>query len=531
MRTLDDDNTKIDVLRMSNDGFSSRKISATLGIAKSTINYFLARQTYKDWWASRKEKPIASGHYQDHHQHLKKIPGNRFIVTSAQNNTFVHSSFLSALKNMAEHLNAQIIVGTYSYNRSGFQNAEKGDGDWFDPAIVPYIVDEPAMLANELMWCGELNILPTAVNPLSGFQSYTKGNSGIIPHAKVQLESLPYHKGNTPRMLYTTGTVTQRNYIEKKAGQKASFHHIFGALLVEVDSDGDWFVRQLIADSSGGFQDLDTYYHADGITTNKTVEAINWGDIHVGSIDEGVIFGGFVDSDAMLNVLKPKYQFIHDVFDANARSHHHRNDHHKRFELHVRNRQSVESEIESVAKFLKMVERNGCDVIVVNSNHDRALKRWLNEADYRTDYVNARYFLELQLQVYRSIEQCRHQSILEWAVKRIMPELRTRFLDLDESFIICGDEHTGIQCGMHGDLGISGAKGSPNAFKQMGTRINIGHSHAAQIIDGVYQAGTCTKLDLGYNRGIKKWNVSQIVTYPNGKRAVVTFKGSKWRAK
>ena len=145
----------------------------------------------------------------------------------------MHGTFLKSLETMAVHVNAKIIVGTFTYNKFAFSNLD-GD-DWYDPKIAKYILDEPAILADGLLWCGELNINPTASNPLSGLQSYAKGDSAIVPHVKVQLESLPTHKTLPVRMMYTTGTVTKRNYVQKKAGQKASFHHIFGALLVEVE--------------------------------------------------------------------------------------------------------------------------------------------------------------------------------------------------------------------------------------------------------------------------------------------------------
>ena len=135
-----------------------------------------------------------------------------------------------------------------------------------------------------------MNILPTAVNPISGLQNYTNKDSAIIPHAKLQLESLPTPKFEPAKMMYTTGTVTQRNYVQMKAGQKASINHVFSALVVEIDSDGDWFVRQLVAESeTGNFFDLGWYYTPDGKHQEPyCVEAINWGDIHSAKLDKVV---------------------------------------------------------------------------------------------------------------------------------------------------------------------------------------------------------------------------------------------------
>jgi hypothetical protein len=62
------------------------------------------------------------------------------------------------------------------------------------------------------------------------------------------MKSVASVKSDPTKFNWTTGTVTLRNYIQKKAGQKAEFHHCYGALLVEVDSTGAWGVRQLLAD-------------------------------------------------------------------------------------------------------------------------------------------------------------------------------------------------------------------------------------------------------------------------------------------
>jgi hypothetical protein len=527
--SLERDDIKIEVLRLNNEGLSLRKISDIVGVNRTSLSKFLRKESHKEWWNNHK-KPLANGTLHDHYNDIKKLDGKCFIITSAQNNTYVHSRTLMALEQIAKHRNAQILVGTFSYNLSGFQNLQKSEGEWFDPKLKDYIVDEPVLLADSLVYCGELNILPTATNPLSGFQSYTKNKSGIIPHVKMQLESLPGANGDSARFLYTTGTVTKRNYVQKKAGQKASFHHIFGALIVEIDDTGDWFVRQLIADThTGEIQDLNVHYTPYGWTENVSVEAINWGDIHAEQLDEVVAYTCF-GKNGMLDTLKPKYQFGNDIMDFSARNHHNINDPYFRFKSYIRKQDTVKGDIQKVATVMKMMERPYCQTVIVESNHDLALQKWLRTADYKTDPANAIFFLELQLAQYKAIEAgFSNFSIFEFALKTVEPSLmKVKFLKTDESFMVCGDD--GVECGSHGHLGNNGAKGSIKAYTYLGKRYNIGHSHSCAIYDGVYQAGTCSKLDLGYNKGGSSWSHSQIVTYPNGKRAIVTIKNGKWRA-
>lgn len=529
---LSTDAGKLEVLRMRHEGMSINQIAETVGMGASPIARFLRKEKYKSWW-EQNPNPIAGGTYKDHHEDLQSFNGvTRFIITSAQNNTYVHRPFLKALEHMAERLKAKIIVGSFSYNKSSFQRTQKDQGDWYDPLIAKYIISEPMKIAEGLVYCGELNITPTAPNPLSGMDSYAKNNSAIIPHAKMRVEPMPGAKGTEVRHLYTTGAVTQRNYVAMKAGQKASFHHVFGAQLVEVDTDGKWFVRQLIAETTtGNFYDLDTYYTKDGFTTGHRIEAVNYGDVHAEHIDMQAAFAAFANPKSILHTLNPKYQFVHDVGDNSARNHHTINDPHHRFKQFTHKAESVENDIKDVCEVLSLMALNKqSQVIVVESNHDLVIERWLKTADYKQDPVNALLFLELQYIMYKNIsEGTKNFSIFEYAVKSRDPSLENiRFLRTDESFVICGED--GIECGQHGHNGANGSKGTAKAFTKFGMRYNVGHSHSARIVDGVYQAGTLSKLDMGYNKGGTTWSHSHIVTYPNGKRTLITSRGSRWRA-
>lgn len=458
----------------------------------------------------------------------------RYIFTSAQNNTRLFDALWNNLKALADYYAADLYVSRYYYETRFHEDSAKPRGNatttekWYDPRIEDYLLDESVQVAPGLVWCGELQILPTAVRPLSGFESYTGRNSSIIPHAKFAMASVPANKGEGAKFLYTTGTVTKRNYIEKKAGQKAQFHHGFGALLVEVNDKGNWWVRQLNADSSGTFYDLDLKVSRGKVTEGHRVEAINWGDIHARRVNSTVekLAGD------MLDVLHPRHQFMHDVLDFRARNHHELKSGHKMFERWASGTSEewlVASEIKEAADLLKVWSRPGTKTVVVNSNHDQALKRWLNEADYRLDPANAIFFLEANLAVYRAMAaKDKGFDVFRWSMEAY--GAKATFLDEDESYIICHDANGGIECGNHGHRGPNGARGNALAFSRMGRKQNLGHMHSAAIVDGVYVAGTSSDLDMGYNVGPSSWSWTHIVTYANGKRAMVTMWNNRWRA-
>ncbi|MGZ8364803.1 MAG: hypothetical protein ACXWWG_00660 [Nitrospira sp.] len=486
----------------------------------------------------------------------------RYIVTSAQNNTDPHVKLLDNIEAYAKFLKAEVLVCAFSYNKTAYAHARplvprpenRSDARAelvYSDRIKPYIVNmgpretRAILLAPDLMLCGELDILPTAAEPMKSLDGYGGGTTSIIvPHSKIALKSVATAKGDDPKFIYTTGTITQRNYIQRLTGQKAEFHHSYGALVVEVQSDGSWWVRQLNAKNDGSFMDCPE--GAEGVVTvsggiviqGGRAEALSLGDVHASEIDEDVAQSvwsreGWNGDYSLIDALEPKYQFLHDLLSFRSRSHHDRKDPAKMLAKHYlgMSLDIVEKEVEETVAIMEMAHRDSCTTIVVNSNHDRHGERWINEADWREDPANAVFLLEAQLAQAQAIAEAATQrgeestwQFHEWALKsRGAPA--ARFLGRDEGFRICGN----IECGWHGDEGPNGSRGSTRAFKHVGVRVNKGHDHTAAIMDNVYSAGACAR-SYSYQHGPSAHSVSHIVTYPNGKRQIVTYRNDQWRA-
>lgn len=463
----------------------------------------------------------------------------RFIFTSAQNDTPVHGPTWTAIKAIAKHYNARIFVAPYVYDLGVHKDSQKNNGDelkraehvWADE-VIPYLFSKRMKVAKGLQFCGELQILPTARRPLSGFQSYTARDSAIIPHAKFALESVASGKYEDTKLLYTTGTVTRKNYIQKKAGQLAQFHHGFGGLLVEVDGEGRWFVRQLNVSDNGVLHDLDVRVKDGKVTTGNRVEAIVWGDAHVRKADPDVARMAW-GKGGMLDALRPKHQVFHDLLDFHSRSHHEIGNGRLRFARYcgAPEDDDVGLELAEAARALCDRGRPWCRTVVVSSNHDAALLKWLDYADYRQDPRNALTFLRLQTRVYESVKKgLKHFDIFAYAMQAYGAPKGIRFLRQDEDYIICRDANGGINLGMHGHLGVNGGKGSMIGFARTGRKSIVGHGHSTAIVDGCYMVGTSSLLDMGYNRGLSSWTHSHAITHQNGKRQIVTMWAGKWRA-
>jgi hypothetical protein len=465
----------------------------------------------------------------------------RFILTSAQNNTHVHDIVWANVLAFAKHYDAQIMVGTFSYNQNMFGKLAVKRGTkkeyeyelWFDEKVKPYLSDHAVQLAPGLIWCGEMNILPTEANPLSGLETYKGGNSTIFPHTKIEMRSIATPVNQPVKMMYTTGSVTQLNYLQKKAGQKAEHHHRYAFLLVEVDGKGNWWIRQVAARKSGHvLQDLNVLV-VDGVitSTNACVDAITWGDLHATIADPAVV----ASSMDMLDALKPEFQFLHDIMEGVSFNPHNRKhkDNHEAYATYLRGLCRVDEEFKRTTDILEKYLRPGCKTVVPDSNHDRKwLKQWLREFDYRVDPSNARLFLRLQEFMYSEIEKGKLSKDVNLTQRAMVTEAgmkdgAVRFLLPDESYMV-GE----VECGMHGNLGANGAYGSPGNLSKIGVKATTAHTHSAGIYHGLYVAGTSSKLtpDWSYTMGPSSWSHSHVVQYPNGQRAIITVKGGKWRA-
>lgn len=451
---------------------------------------------------------VIHGEYQNQHAGLSTMPDGVYVLTSAQSDTYIHEDFLSSLLQYCQARSARLLIAPVMYN-------VKKNSRWFDPRITDYLVSAPVRFASDLVFGAGINVLPTVARPLAGFASYFREGSGIIPHTKMHLASLPRYKGTDPRFLFTTGTVTRRNYTETKSGAIADFHHVFGALVVEV-RDSKWFIRQLVADESGSFHDLDGKFTPTGYTTGEPVTAITWGDLHREALSPTMI-GTMLD---ITKELHPELTVCHDVLDFGARSYHNKDNWDVRKRMYIECSDNVQSMLDETGAILNLLNTES-KVIVAPSNHDKHLERWLTSPPENFDFEN--------IATYHHLNYIKHttayKTVLEMALKELGDAWGVQFLGEDESY-----ELNGIEYSLHGDSGPNGSRGSPNNLRGIGVKLNTGHTHSASIVDGVYTGGCMCSLDLGYNTGPSSWSNSFILTYQNGKRTIVTVRDEKhWR--
>ncbi len=469
-------------------------------------------------------RPVTSGNLSHTEKGRVHLAGKKFLVTSAQNNTPVHASFFYNLEAYASYLAAEILVFPFLYNKNGFQNGEAQEGQYYDPAISKYLQDESIWLGSTKKVAAlAFNILPTVKNPLGGMRdAIGTAQALVVPHATIAHECIPVLGAQTGAVvpaMYSTGTVTLRNYIQQQAGHKAESRHCFGALIVEFDNDGEFWIRQIQTDESGNFQDLRNCVD-NGCVTDGDIMAINYGDIHAEKLDKNVAEEQWGEGNSILDYLKPQFQFCHDTLDFSSLNHHNRENHFHMARNNA-NGNTVVRDLQQVSDVLEQMYRPWCKTVIVRSNHDDALDRWLGDNKYepRKDPANALFYYQLQVAAYSAIGiNDEFDSFPEAMRIANLPRGDALFLHASESFKLAG-----VEFGEHGHSGINGSRGSPKQFS--GSACNTGHTHTSSIYGKCYTAGVSGKLAMGYNEeGASSWVHACIVTYNNGMRAIVHVK-------
>jgi hypothetical protein len=450
---------------------------------------------------------------------------HRFLISSAQDDTPVHADFLKNMEAYAGHIGASILIGGHTYQLGLFDD-HAADANVYANELSPYLCHERVQLTSEVLYLGSANILPTTANPLNGWLTQNHGGHVVVPHSRIALQSIPRLQGQEPRFAISTGTVTMPNYTARAAGQKSIFHHTFGFTVVEIDADGEVFMRPVSASDDGSFQDLNTFVQDGECFADQRVRAITWGDIHHEQLDPTIAAASFgydtktktnLDNINILDGLQPEVQFFHDTMDFRRRNHHNLADPHVMALVNASGSENVESEVQEASDFIAACTRDWCKTVMVESNHDNALSRWLKNPEGAADVENAYFWHELNAAWHKAIRAGNGSfNAVEYAMRRANLPDSVEFVAAGQGYQV--DD---VECGLHGDLGISGSRGSPNQFKRFGVRTSTGHTHTPSISEGAYVAGVSAKLDQGYNKGPTTWAHAHIVQYHNGKRTIL----------
>lgn len=483
-----------------------------------------------------------------------------YIITWAQNATPVHQAFWDNLLTYANHIDANVgvIQGRYQ-NPTSLWSKSMEEDEWWDDCFTVYAkdthgnqrwldkdgeeIDEAelveyvrhTLMGNDfndrrvtkvidfsyldsgrhnihpyLDILADIKIKPTAHNPLSGFESLSSARTSVIGHPRVHLKSLPVLRGNPHKLLLTTGACTLRNYSDTKAGKKAEFHHTYGFVIVEIKDDLTYYIRQVTAGNDGSFTDL--IYNVDNQTVTEVTEcdAFVMGDIHTANVDIPTM----ESTMRLFGQIKPDQIVMHDLFDGESVNHHESKDPIKAYHRQTSGRNLVKREIDELKDFINRYDLIRYNPIVVRSNHDQWMERWIVDRDWKKDVANALEYME-----YASV------LLKGKAPKGIIPYILEQeygdgitTLDLDESYKI-----NGWEIAQHGHLGAHGSRGNIQQYRRLNTKVVVGDYHSPSRLDGAIGAGTYSKLRMGYNNGASAWMNAGVIIHRDGKAQHIIF--------
>lgn len=469
----------------------------------------------------RRSKPVEE-YEGEQRRFTRPLNAQRYLITSAQNETPVDEKFFKALLVAAKHIDAELVVIPFRYKNPTSLFSTRGE-TWA-PEVQPYLHNTRKKLAPHLVLAADVKTQPTASQPLSGFESMTGAESTIIGHPKMQLRTVAAPTGQRAKILTTTGACTRKNYTDSKAGKLGAFHHFLGAIIVEIDGS-DFHLRQLNADrKTGSFIDCDKLFTPSGVRPAPPALGLVMGDTHARFCSKKVDRATF-GPGGIVEVLKPREKVWHDLLDGVTVNPHHIGDPFVA-QAKLRGRMTdVRAEVEHAVKFV--ADRGGG--VIVPSNHDNFLARWVKSTDWRQNPGNAEFYLETAQAMLKSCKMTEGGASYEdpfcYWVDKLKGNAPIVALKRNQSFKL--DD---IECSLHGDRGPNGAKGTLKNLSRIGCRVIVGHSHSPGIEEGGYQCGTSTPLRLDYNTGPSSWAACHCVVYANGKRSLIFIVGDRWRA-
>lgn len=450
------------------------------------------------------------------------------LVTTAQNATPAHKDFIKTCETFCEARDAELVVIPTRYKNptSKWTESQANDDTWDVDAA--YLCNQRKRLNKNLIILGDVKIQATATDPLSSFDAMSHEESCIVGHTKLQLRTVPT-SGGIPKILTTTGACTVRNYTDTKTGKLGDFHHTIGAALVEMQ--GKYFhLRQINASKeTGEFIDLDQHFTASGVKKAERYEGLVLGDWHKDWALPAVEHATF-GPGGMVELMRPKVIAWHDLDDNYSTNPHHEGDFMRRGGKELFNRSDARAELERACQYVLDVTPKDSLSIIVASNHNDFLSRWLKKNDPRDlDRKNRRLWCESVLAQDDSLELTQRgieyvDAFIYWAKRYFAGHCNIRVLERGERFM-----QAGIKLDLHFDKGPNGARGSIKNLRRIGTKSMGGHGHGPGINEGAYQVGTATG-ELEYAIGSPSgWMNTHGSINALGKRCLHNIINGNWR--
>lgn len=457
---------------------------------------------------------------------------DRFVITTAVTGCSVHLGGLDALKNYCKRKNAKLLVLPCSDPASS-----KGRNKWqLDAKLDKDTVVFRDLNLNSKFFVSTIKLSAKHINPLTGLSRIGQ-RSGSFCYASPK-QALEYVANSAtkkqPRALMTTGAITRAEYqtdmyMSGRTAYIAENDHVLGALIVEIKDKKKFFFRQIqIDEKTGAFYDIDGKYFADGKFKkyngkDHTADLVQFGDYHVGDTDPMAKQVG----KEICDMVRPKYVTVEDFLNGHSINHHEIGRPITQASKVDKAFHVLDHELKANADELKEIMNwgNHGQLVVKYGNHEDFLFRYLDNYGFVKDKVNYKRAINLT----DAILNYDWKNPFEFAMREsfgIGDDERIRFLeDADESFSV-----NGIENGVHGHLGPNGSRapGLMGLEKCYGVA-NVGHTHSAGILRGIFRVGTTSFLKVSYNKGPSSWTQTHLIQHPDGSRQLINCIDGEWK--
>lgn len=468
------------------------------------------------------------------------------IVTSAMGGAFnelgmieipvVDADFMKTLQSLSKrNNNAPILV--MPVNRETF---------FLDPALYNtpnvYVIPE-SWGFDKFLTLNGTGVRPNQINPLQSLDRMGKrGERQIVASPKsMVITKATYDNHFQSHVMYTTGVVTMSHYAARNPEQYrlkgiAGPDHFMGALVLEKSLGGGQFlnapmsgffhIRRLVyIPEKQGFMFMNKFYKSDGSVEPMKVEAIGFGDSHIGETDPEILNSKI----AQIKYFKPNYVIIHDGFNGKSVSSHDEKDQLLMIRKAEKGETDVLAELNANKVFYQAILNADpkVKIVIPLANHNSWLHRWIRNPDYRGNDLNAKVHLALRNAV---VNLGAKDPYGWWLSQNMGKEFLDRivFLEPGQSFKR-GPEHRSIELGIHGDKGDGPSRPSPRTFQVATDGIAFGHTHTFWVHNHHVNIGTTTPQTLGYTEGqLSRWIRIMDIIGENGEQVPFEFRYGEW---
>lgn len=446
----------------------------------------------------------------------------KFIITTAVTGCELDGKMHKSLKMYCKKNNAALLILIASDPAS---NLDRGSLGRVDKRLTSEAIVLEDSELNSNIFLSTIKLSAKHIDPIAGLGRIgQREGSFVYASPKQRLKSSPVSNIKLPHFLMTTGAITvpdytSANYMSNRTAYIAHYDHVMGGVIVEIGDSDEYHFRQFQCDQAGKFIDLGIEYSGTG-TKKIRPEAFVLGDWHSGSTCP---MSKLVWDD-ICRTLKPKKLIMHDLFDGKSINHHEANNIDSKAKRAESGQLNLREELNLVARDLEYLTSLSDEVVIVKSNHDEFLDRFLQKGDFKNDPYNYKTFLELALHYVNTSEDPLKYGVEKMGNINLKCMSKIRWLKRDEDLRLAD-----IQLGAHGDKGANGARGGLQSMEFAYGNSVTGHSHSPEVLRGAWQVGTSSHLKLGYNVGPSSWLNSSCLVYPNGQRQLINAIKGKYR--